>query len=322
MFRKAGERWRQPDLAATLLRLQQAGPREFYEGATAKSIAAAMKANGGSITLADLRAYQPVERSPLHGTYRGYGIVTMPPPSSGGIALLQMLAMLEPFDVGALGPNSPAKYHLFHEVMRRAFRDRAEYLGDPDFVPVPIAGLLDHPYLARLMNSYDPHQATPSEGLAPGRPAGPEGGGAPKKTAPDLNPLFAESTETTHFSIVDTAGNAVSNTYTLNGAYGSGVTIPGTGILMNNEMVDFTAKIGVKNMFGLLQGPANAIAPGKRPLSSMTPTFVFKDQQLFLITGSPGGPTIINTVLQIITNVIDHGMPVAQAVDAPRFHHQ
>jgi gamma-glutamyltranspeptidase/glutathione hydrolase len=320
-FHKAGETWRQPDLAATLTRLQKNGPREFYEGETARLIADAMAKNGGNITLADLKKYTAVERTPLRGKYRGYEIVTMPPPSSGGIALLQMLGMLEPFDVAKMGPNSAAKYHLFTEVMRRAFRDRAEFLGDPDFVNVPVAGLLDRSYLAGLMKNYDPAKATPSDGLAAGHPEGIEPQGKGNK-AYFRNPLFAESTETTQFSIVDVAGNAVSNTYTLNGAYGSGVTIPGTGLLMNNEMDDFTSKVGVKNMFGLLQGPANSIAPGKRPLSSMTPSFVLKDSAIVLVTGSPGGPTIINTVLEIITNVIDHGMPVMQAVDFPRFHHQ
>ncbi len=329
-FWSAGETWAQPELAATFARLQKNGPREFYEGETARLIADAMAQNGGTITLADLKAYKAAERVPLRGKYRGYDIVTMPPPSSGGIALLQMLAMLEPYDVGALGHASAAKYHLFTEVMRRAFRDRAEYLGDPDFVSVPVAGLLDRNYVASLMKNFDPNKATRSEGLAPGQPAGAKnasggGGSAPGKTAAPAmyyNPLLSESNETTHFAVVDAAGNAVTSTYTLNGGYGSGVTIPGTGVLMNNEMDDFTAKVGVKNMFGLLQGAANAIQPGKRPLSSMTPTFVFKDGKLFLATGSPGGPTIINTVLEIVTNVIDHHLPVAQAVEAPRIHHQ
>ena len=320
-FHEAGTLWRQPDLAAVFARLQKNGPREFYEGETARLIADAMAKNGGTITLADLKGYAAVERKPLRGTYRSHEIVTMPPPSSGGIALLQMLGMLETHDVAKLGANSAAKFHLFIEVMRRAFRDRAEFLGDPDFVNVPTAGLLDRAYIAGLMKNFNPAKATPSDGLAPGNPAG----WTPIKVS-QLDDhrarLAAESTETTHYSIVDAAGNAVSNTYTLNGGYGSGVTIPGTGILMNNEMDDFTSKIGVKNMFGLLQGPANAIAPGKRPLSSMTPTFVLKDGALLLVTGSPGGPTIINTVLQVITNVIDHQMPVMQAVEFPRFHHQ
>ena len=331
-FWKPGDLWKQPDLAATFARLQKNGPREFYEGTTARLIAEAMQKNGGLITLADLQAYHVAERTPLLGTYRGYDIITMPPPSSGGIALLQMLAMLEPHDVGTLGAQSAAKYHLFTEVMRRAFRDRAEYLGDPDFVKIPVAELLDRSYLKKRMADFSPTRATPSEKIEPGLgsikltslpPGSPGLSHSQRSTlhAP-LARLAPESTETTHFSIVDAAGNAVANTYTLNGGYGSGVTIPGTGILMNNEMDDFTAKVGVKNMFGLLQGPANAIVPGKRPLSSMTPTIVLKDKKLFFVTGSPGGPTIINTVLQIVSNVIDFGMSVTQAVESPRIHHQ
>ena len=316
-FLQTGDLWKQPDLGATFARLQKQGPREFYEGETARLIVDAMKKNGGTITLDDLKNYKVAERVPLRGTYRGYEILTMPPPSSGGIALLQMFAMLEPHHVGALGAQSAAKYHLFTEVMRRAFCDRAEYLGDPDFVTVPTAQLLDRDYLKKRMADFSATQATPSDKIVAGL--------GPVKLTSNATPrthLYSESTETTHFSVVDAAGNAVSNTYTLNGAYGSGVTIPGTGILMNNEMDDFTAKVGVKNMFGLLQGPANAIVPGKRPLSSMTPTIVLKDQQLFLVTGSPGGPTIINTVLQIISNVIDFNQSATQAVESPRIHHQ
>jgi gamma-glutamyltranspeptidase/glutathione hydrolase len=314
---KTGDLWRQPDLAATFARLQKNGPREFYAGETAEKIAAAMAQHQGTLTLADLAGYRPVERTPLRGTYRGHEIVTMPPPSSGGIALLQMLAMLEAHDVGRLGHTSAAKYHLLAEVMKRAFRDRAEYLGDADFAPVPVAALLDRAYLARRMADYSPDRATPSARIEPG--LGPVK--LSQLSAPGSG-LRPEPTETTHFSVVDAAGNAVANTYTLNGNFGSGVTIPGTGVLMNNEMDDFTAKVGVKNMFGLLQGPANAIQPGKRPLSAMTPTLVFKDGQLLLATGSPGGPTIINTVLQLILNVVDHGMPAMAAVEAPRVHHQ
>lgn len=307
-----GELWVQADLGETFARLQKFGPREFYEGETARRIAAAMAQHGGNITLADLKGYRAVERAPLHGHYRGYDIVTMPPPSSGGIALLQMLAMLEPFDVRAMGHNSAAKYHLFAEVMKRAFRDRAEYLGDPEFVKVPVAQLLDPTYVQGRMKDFSPYKATPASAVQPGL------GAFDPKTAL----VHREKMETTHFSVVDAAGNAVSNTYTLNGAYGSGVTIPGTGILMNNEMDDFTSQVGTPNGYGLIQGEANAIVPGKRPLSSMTPTLVTKDGKLILVTGSPGGPTIINTVFQIITNVIDHEMPVMQAVEAPRIHHQ
>lgn len=315
---KAGDVWKQPDLAATFARLQKEGPREFYTGETGRKIADAMAKNQGAITLADLQGYKAAEREPLRGMYRGYEIVTMPPPSSGGIALLQMFAMLEPFDVATLGHNSAAKYHLFAEVMRRAFRDRAEYPGDPDFVPVPVAQLLDREYLKKRMLDFSMDKATLSTAVEPGLGPVKLAQGSPF----NASSFGRESLETTHFSVVDAAGNAVANTYTLNGSYGSGVTIPGTGILMNNEMDDFTAKVGVKNMFGLLQGPANAIVPSKRPLSSMTPTLVFRDGKLLLVTGSPGGPTIINTVLQVISNVVDHGMPVMPAVEASRVHHQ
>jgi gamma-glutamyltranspeptidase/glutathione hydrolase len=336
-FWKAGDLWKQPDLAATFARLQKNGPREFYTGETARKIAEAMEKNKGLITLDDLKTYRAAERTPLRGNYRGHEIVTMPPPSSGGLVLLQMFAMLKPYDVAAMGPTSAAKYHLFAEVMRRAFRDRAEYLGDTDFVRVPIEQLLDREYLKRRMSDFSPDKATPSNAVEPG--LGPlkisQLSGLRNDTVASVRaqrsddrqisewlPFARESLETTHFSVVDAEGNAVANTYTLNGGYGSGVTIPGTGILMNNEMDDFTAKVGVKNMFGLLQSEANAIVPGKRPLSAMTPTFVFKDGKLLLVTGSPGGPTIINTVLQVITNLVDYQMPVMQAVEAPRIHHQ
>jgi gamma-glutamyltranspeptidase/glutathione hydrolase len=317
-FYGAGERLRLPELAATLERLQQRGPREFYTGLTARLIADDMAAHGGLITAADLAGYRAVERTPLRGSYRGYEIVTMPPPSSGGVAVLQMLAMLEPHDVAALGLNSAAKIHLFAEVMRRAFQDRAQFLGDPDFVQVPVAGLLDHKYLMQRMADFDPARATSSASLTVGDPD------ATHKSVlytGDSTPAH-ESTDTTQFSIIDSAGNAVSITYTLNGLWGSGVTVPKAGLLLNNEMDDFAAKVGVPNVYGLIQGEANAIAPGKRPLSSMTPTIVLKDGKPFLVTGSPGGPTIINTLLLVMTNIIDHGLSVTQAVDAPRFHHQ
>jgi gamma-glutamyltranspeptidase/glutathione hydrolase len=315
---KAGEGFRQPELAATLERLQKQGPSDFYEGETAHRIAAAMQAHQGTITLDDLKGYRAVEREPLRGKYRGYDVVTVPPPSSGGIAILQILTMLEPFDVGAMGPESAAKYHLFIEVMRRAYRDRAEYLGDPDFVNVPVAGLLDPAYVAGLMKNFDPRHATSSATLQPGKPAGWEAIAALKPPAV----VQKESHETTQFTVVDAQGNAVSNTYTLNAGFGSGVTIPGTGLLMNDEMGDFAAVPGTPNLFGLVQGEADAIAPGKRPLSSMSPTFVFKDGKLYFATGSPGGGTIINTVIEIITNVIDHHMSLPAAVAQRRFNHQ
>jgi gamma-glutamyltranspeptidase / glutathione hydrolase len=301
---RAGDLFRQPDLAATLARLQRRGRREFYTGKTAVLIADEMAAHGGLIKRTDLANYRAVEREPLRGSYRGYDVITMPPPSSGGIALLQMLGMLEPYDVAALGFNSSAKIHLFAEVMRRAFRDRAQFLGDPDFVKVPVNALLDRNYIAQRMTDFDSNHETSNDRL----PSGP--------------PVTHESVDTTHLSVVDSAGNAVGITYTLNGLWGNGVTVRGAGVLLNNEMDDFAAKVGAKNMYGLVQGEANAIAPGKRPLSSMTPTIISKDGVPFLVTGSPGGPTIINTVLLVITNVIDHGLTVTQAVDAPRFHHQ
>jgi gamma-glutamyltranspeptidase/glutathione hydrolase len=317
-FYEAGESFVQADLARTLDRLRTDGPRAFYEGETARLIAAEMAKHGGLITEADLKAYRAVEREPVRGSYRGHEILTMPPPSSGGIALLQIFGMIEPYDVAAMGHNSAAKIHLFTEAMRRAFRDRAEFLGDPDFVNVPAAGLLARDYIQGLMTNFNPERATPSEGLAPGKPAG----WTPLVNATPPAHLARETTETTHFSVVDADGNVASCTYTLNGLFGSGVTAAGTGVLLNNEMDDFTAKVGVRNMYGLIQSEANAIAPGKRPLSSMTPTIVLKDGKPFLVTGSPGGPTIINTTLLIISNVIDHAMRVTQAVDAPRFHHQ
>jgi gamma-glutamyltranspeptidase/glutathione hydrolase len=315
---RAGERLRQPDLAATLRRLQQLGPSEFYTGRTARLIADDMAAHGGLITMADLGAYRAIERTPLRGGYRGYEILTMPPPSSGGVALLQMLGMLESRDVAALGLNSAAKIHLFAEVMRRAFQDRAQFLGDPDFVHVPVSDLLDHDYLRRRMADFDPSRATSNAVLPLGDPAATRGSMPPAGDPPATH----ESTETTHLSVIDAAGTAVSLTYTLNGLWGSGVTVARAGLLLNDEMDDFAAKVRTPNMYGLVQGEANAIVPGKRPLSSMTPTIVLKDGKPFLITGSPGGPTIINTVLLVITNVIDYGLSVTQAVDAPRFHHQ
>ncbi len=302
----AGERLKQTDLAETLARLQKRGWREFYTGETARRIAADMRAHNGLMTEADLRAYAPKERTPLRGAYRGHTIVSMPPPSSGGIALIQMLRMLEGFDLAALGHENPRRAHLLLEAMRRAFADRAEYLGDPDFVSVPVAKLLDPRYLERRRAGIDPARASTSESVRAGKLM-----------------AFAESPQTTHFSVVDRWGNAVSNTYTLNGSYGSGATVLGTGILLNNEMDDFAAKVGVPNLFGLIQGERNAVAPRKRPLSSMTPTFVLdRDDRLRMVTGSPGGPTIINTVLQTILNVVDHGMGAAEAVAAPRLHHQ
>jgi gamma-glutamyltranspeptidase / glutathione hydrolase len=298
------ERFIQPELAATLARLKEKGPREFYEGKTAQMIAEDMKANGGLITEKDLKEYEPTIRQPIKGTYRGYEIVTMPPPSSGGTALLEMLNILEHYNITYSAPGSSDTIHLLVEAQRRAFADRAEFMGDADFVKVPVEGLISKKYATELAQMIDPDHATPSAKIKAGKPMG------------------AESTETTHFTVIDGEGNVVTNTYTLNGGYGAGVTARGTGVLLNNEMDDFTSKPGVPNAYGLLQSENNAIAPRKRPLSAMTPTIVLKDGKVWFAIGSPGGPTIINTVLQVIVNVIDFGMNIQQAIDAPRFHHQ
>ena len=298
------ERLVQPELAETFARLKDKGPREFYEGKTAQLIAADMKANGGLITERDLKEYEPTIRKPLIGNYRGYEIVTMPPPSSGGTALLEMLNILEHYNLSYSGPGSSDTIHVLVEAQRRAFADRAEFLGDADFVKVPVEGLIAKKYAAELAKSIDPDHATPSSKIKAGKPLGPE------------------STETTHFTVIDAEGNVVTNTYTLNGGYGSGATARGTGVLLNNEMDDFTSKPGVPNAYGLLQSENNAIAPRKRPLSAMTPTIVLKDGKVWFAIGSPGGPTIINTVLQVIVNIVDFGMNIQQAIDSPRFHHQ
>jgi gamma-glutamyltranspeptidase/glutathione hydrolase len=300
-----GDLLRQPDLAATFARMQRGGAREFYEGETARMIAADMKRHGGLITLADLKAYEPKERVPLETTYRGYKVISMPPPSSGGAVLIEMLNILEGYDLRAMQASSSEKYHVLTEAMRRAFADRAEYMGDTDFVKVPIAGLIDKHYAERQRASISTERASTSAEVRAGQPMG------------------AESLETTHFTVVDSQGNAVSNTYTLNLGYGSGVTAKGTGVLLNNEMDDFAAKPGTPNAFGLIQSEKNAVAPRKRPLSAMTPTFVLgKDGSLWFAVGSPGGPTIINTVLQVIVNIVDHDMDIQEAIDAPRIHHQ
>lgn len=301
---RAGEVLRQPDLAATLGRLEKHGPREFYTGRTGHLLARDMVAHGGLVTLSDLKHYRAVERTPLRGMYRGCGVLTMPPPSSGGIALLEMLNVLERFDIRRMGYGTVPTDHLLIEAMRRAFADRSAFGGDPDFVRVPVQGLTSKAYAAQIAKTIHLTEATPSAQVGHGRPQA------------------FESQDTTHFSVVDAQGNAVSNTYTLNFLYGSGVTAVGTGVLLNDEMDDFAAKPGSPNGFGLIQGEANAIGPRKRPLSSMTPTILTRNGKLFLVIGSPGGPTIINTVLQVILNVVDHGMSLSQAIAAPRLHHQ
>lgn len=304
-FYKEGERFYQPDLAQTFLRLQRNGPNEFYTGQTARLIVDEMKLHNGLITMEDMRGYVAKEREPLRGTYRGHEIISMPPPSSGGAVLIEMLNILEGYDLRKQDWASSDRYHYMTEAMRRAFADRAEYMGDTDFVKVPIEGLIEKGYAARLRDSIDPERASSSETVRAGRPVG------------------VESEETTHFTVVDAEGNAVANTYTLNNSYGSAVVAKGTGLLMNDEMDDFAAKPGTPNLYGLIQGERNAVAPRKRPLSAMTPTFVLnKDGSLWFTVGSPGGPTIINTALCVITNVIDYDMNIQHAIDAPRIHHQ
>jgi len=298
------ETFRQPELARTLERIAHQGSRDFYEGGTARLLATAMAANGGLITLADLHDYQAIERTPLEADYKGYHVITSPPPSSGGVGLLQMLAILNTTDYQKSGAGSAATYHYLAEVMRRFFADRDEYLGDPDFVNNPISALLDPAYIQSRRSTMDPQHETPSDQLSPG-----------------LTPA-REGTNTTHYSIVDEQGNVVAVTYTLNNGYGSGVTVPGAGFLLNDEMDDFAAKPGAPNMYGLVQGEKNAIAPGKRPLSSMVPTVILKNGKPFLVLGAPGGPTIITAVLQVIVNVIDFKMNVQDAVDFPRIHEQ
>lgn len=301
---RAGEMLRQPELAVTLRRIARAGPREFYEGRTAKLILDEMRAGGGLLTERDLREYEPVIRQPLEGSFRGYQILTMPPPSSGGTALIQMLNMLERYDIKSRGHNSADAIHLLVEVMRRAFADRASHLGDSDFVRVPVAGLTSKSYAAELTRTISTDQVTPSTIIRAG------------------DPTAYEPSSTTHFSIVDADGNVVSNTYTLEDSFGSAVTVRGGGFLLNNEMGDFTMAPGQPNAYGLVQGEGNSIEPRKRPLSSMTPTIVKKDGKVLLVLGSPGGPRIINTVLQVILNVLEHGMNIQEAVDVPRIHHQ
>jgi gamma-glutamyltranspeptidase/glutathione hydrolase len=303
-YYEAGEIFRQPELAATLARIASNGARDFHAGETARLIAKAQHAHGGLITLEDLAAYEAVWRTPLEGSYKGYHLIAAPPPSSGGVGLLQMLGVLDGSGYERDGAWSAAAIHFAAETMRRYYADRARYLADPDFARVPVAGLIDQRYTAALRRSIDLGRATSSDRVAPGRP---EGG---------------ESDQTTHYSIVDAEGNAVAVTYTLNGSYGSGVTVPGAGFLLNNEMDDFTVAAGVPNMFGLVQGKANRIAPRKRPLSSMTPTMVLRDAKLFAVLGSPGGARIITTVLEVFLNLADFRMDLQDAVNSPRFHHQ
>ena len=300
---QAGELLKLPDLAWTLKQLSDNGPGAFYEGEIAKKIIKEMKRNQGLISAEDLKNYKAVERSPVEGTYKDFRIVSMPPASSGGVHLIQMLNMLEEYPIQDMGFGSADSIHILAEVMKRAYADRSKHLGDMDFYDVPFS-LISKEYSSSLNKSISIDSRTASQDVLAG------------------DPYPYESPDTTHFSVMDEYGNVVSNTYTLNFSYGSGIMIPGTGMLMNNEMDDFSSKPGVPNGYGLLGSEANSIQANKRPLSSMTPTIIFKDNKPYLVLGSPGGSRIITTVLQVALNVMEHGMNVAQAVNSPRIHHQ
>ena len=300
---QAGDRLVQPDLAATLTAIAEQGPRGFYEGPVAEKLAKGIRDAGGIMTADDLKSYQPVIRAPVRGSYRGYDVVSMPVPSSGGTVLLEMLNILEGYQLADLRQGSPASLHLLIEAMKRAYADRARYLGDPAFVDAPVVAMMSKDYAARQRATIDPDHATAAADVLRATP-------------------LREGSNTTHYSVVDSMGNAVSNTYTLNFPYGLGLVPEGTGVLLNNELDDFTAAIGASNAFGLVGFEANLPGPGKRPLSSMSPTIVLKDGKPVLVTGSPGGSRIISTVLQVIVDIIDYHMDVAAAVAAPRLHHQ
>ena len=301
---KEGDLLVQKDLAKTLRAISDRGSKAFYEGTIADLIEKDMKANGGMITKDDLKRYKPVWREPVRGNYRGYEIISMGPPSSGGTHIIQMLNILEGYDLKAMGPNSAAAVNVMAEAMRFAYADRSEYMGDPDFVKVPVETLTSKDYAERLRKRIEPGKATPSDQVRPG------------------TSFKKEGSNTTHYSVVDRFGNAVSITYTINDYYGSAAAVNGAGFLLNNEMDDFAVKPGVPNLYGLIGGDANAVEPSKRPLSSMSPTLVLKDGQVVMVLGSPGGARIITTVMQVILNVIDHGLNLREAVDAPRVHLQ
>ncbi|MFG0456557.1 gamma-glutamyltransferase [Shewanella mangrovisoli] len=295
---------KQPELAHSLQLIAEKGTKGFYEGETAEKLVKAVQDAGGIMTLADLQHYKAVEREPVRGQYRGYEVVSMPPPSSGGVHIIEMLNVLQQFPIDKFGHNTAQTIHVMAETMKHAYADRSEYLGDPDFYKVPVKQLTNKDYAQKIASQIALNKTTPSTEIKPG----------------NLAPY--ESDQTTHFSVVDKWGNAVSNTYTLNFSYGSGLVAKGTGILLNNEMDDFSAKPGTPNGYGLVGGDANAVEGNKRPLSSMSPTIVMKDGKPFLVTGSPGGSRIITTTLQIIMNVIDHGLNIAEASNAARVHHQ
>ncbi|HZR55736.1 MAG TPA: gamma-glutamyltransferase [Terriglobales bacterium] len=317
-YYKQGEILRQPELARTLERIA-ADPDDFYHGKIASELAAGVQKGGGLLTANDLAAYEVKEREPIRGTYRGYEVISAPPPSSGGVALVELLNILEGYDLASYGSRSADSMHLSLEAFRRAFFDRAEFLGDPDFSKIPVAQLIDKKYAVAWRESINPAHASISKDLR--RPAV----FSQLETYAALHPqplVVREPEHTTHYSVVDSNGNAVAVTTTLNDSFGSHVIAEGLGFLLNDEMDDFSAKPGVPNMFGLIQGPANAIGPGKRPLSSMVPTIVLKDGKLFLVLGSPGGARIITTVANILMGVVDYGLDIQQAANAPRFHNQ
>ncbi|EEZ1444486.1 gamma-glutamyltransferase [Escherichia coli] len=301
---KKGDKLVQANLAKSLEMIAENGPDEFYKGTIAEQIAQEMQKNGGLITKEDLAAYKAVERTPISGDYRGYQVYSMPPPSSGGIHIVQILNILENFDMKKYGFGSADAMQIMAEAEKYAYADRSEYLGDPDFVKVPWQALTNKAYAKSIADQIDINKAKPSSEIRPG------------KLAP------YESNQTTHYSVVDKDGNAVAVTYTLNTTFGTGIVAGESGILLNNQMDDFSAKPGVPNVYGLVGGDANAVGPNKRPLSSMSPTIVVKDGKTWLVTGSPGGSRIITTVLQMVVNSIDYGMNVAEATNAPRFHHQ
>lgn len=305
-----GERLVQHDLAMTYRLLAEEGDSAFYEGEIARKIASAMKQEKGLINLKDLQEYEVAIRQPVVGSYHGFTVYSMPPPSSGGVHLIEMLNLLERYDLAYLGHNSSETIHLMAEAMKRAFADRAVFMGDPDFTEIPLAGLLSKDYADSLARGISRFRARPVAGA---------GDPYPYETTEEV---FPAGKQTTHLSVVDRWGNMVAMTATINTGFGSGYVIPGTGIFLNNQMDDFSAQPGVANYFGLIGAEANAIAPGKRPLSSMTPTLVFYESRPFMVVGSPGGPRIITTVLQVMLNVIEHGMNIQAAVDAPRIHHQ
>lgn len=301
---RRGDRLVQSDLGSVIEAIGQAGERAFYEGPVAEKIVASVVAAGGRMTLDDLKSYRAVEREPLHGFYRGHEIVAMPPPSSGGVHVIELLNMLEGFPLAAMAANSAAAVHVMAEAMKLAYADRAEYLGDPDYAPIPVKGLTSKAYARRLREEISLKHARPAAEIKA------------------LDPLPYESSETTHFSIADAEGNAVANTYTLNFSYGLGLVAEGTGILLNNELDDFAAKPGAPNAYGLTGGIVNAPGPRKRPLSSMAPTMVFHNGELELVTGSPGGSRIITIVAEIILDIVDFGMNIAEATEAVRIHDQ